>query len=328
LIGFLYFLFSAVVSCIFLIGINPIWGDISFDALMNQETSKPFITRVLVPVVLKEISYFLSLESKSSLERIALNSFTFKDLLKIEEGSDLIVEYIFFSLLVFLCFIGFAIVMRKLLTKIHLSEATSDIAPLIGLLILVMIFDTSNYIYDPTVLFFSALLFLFLMNNQLISFSLIFVLSCFNKESSILMLIPFYFFRVENKKRMKVFSEVILLLIIWLVITGYLQWLYRDFSLSPVFFHFWVNVSHFYKIFLNFNLLKHYVPIAIFMALMVSNWSQSQVRYKNSLVCMLMILIPLWILFGRLEELRVFYEIYPLVLLLAVPSVENMYAKL
>ncbi len=323
LLGLTYLLCSVLVSYVFFTypGINKAdVHDISFESIISQHTRKPMITRALVPFILRAVPSVLP----TSVEQYLQNSPAIRTtLMDLGATSDNFVEYFLFIVFVFICYLSFLFAFRAILQTLALPSALVDFAPPIALLNVVTMFDTLNVLYDPATLFLFTMIPLLLLRQKIWLFYLFFVISCINKETTVLLIIPAILMQWKVKNGRALFWEGIALFCIWIVIYGSLAWTYRDYPGHQVELHWRQNLGSF--IYVSPNFLQHFIPYLIIIGFMASGWAEKPKSIRYSFLGMALIILPIWFICGRIQEFRDIYELYPFALMLAVPTVASFY---
>lgn len=150
---------------------------------------------------------------------------------------------------------------------------------------------------------------------------MIFILASLNKETSILLLLTFIiYFRKEHRlERSRYITLALAQAAIYIAIRIMLSLLYNHNPDNFLHFHL-VNSILFLPHWLTFGVQ---VIVAIMMLLLLHNWSRKPALLKNAL----WMFVPLFVLtlpFSGLDEIRVFYEVYPVVMLLIFPSLAKI----
>jgi hypothetical protein len=179
-------------------------------------------------------------------------------------------------------------------------------------------YDYYSHIYDfPTLLVYTLGLAL-MVHRRWRLFLLVVLIGCFNKETTVLLTLVFviHFARAGNVK----FRQLLgVQLLIFVVVKGALTVIFRDNPGSFVAFHL---VDH------NVYLLSPYeLPTALAwlaLALVVFHrWSEKP-PFLRSAVWTVVPLVTMALFLGYLDELRGYYEAYPVVVLLASQTIANI----
>jgi hypothetical protein len=217
----------------------------------------------------------------------------------------------------YLSLAGFFFAFRYLFKAVYEAPGKLlDLTSLVALLGLPIMFKYTSFIYDFSTLFLFTLGLALMARKKWTSFLAVYTLACFNKETTILltMLYVIYFYcilaiRLEKPAFIKCLSAQIS---IYIIARAILNFFFYDnpgtFLLGTV----GVLAKH------NLSMSPYSIEALayLFIALMVLyKWEEKPLFLK----CGLWILPPLVVLclfFGFLDELRDYYEAYPIVLLL------------
>lgn len=281
------------------------------DAVSGQ-AHKPFAYRALVPGLVRILVQIIPESINSSIfSNIPGYQTTF-----IKEFSALS-----FILMFFLS--GFFITLRELVkTFFATSEIIVDWIALLGIIILPVFFDYTNYIYDFATLMFFSLLLLLMAKARWKSFFLVYLFACLNKETTILITIIFflYFWQRKDQRRPPFVLMTGLQLLIFSVISLSIRWIFRDNPGASLEFHlFDHNFEVLSEIATPANLLT---AIGLFVLLGYA-WGEKPLLLRISLIA-LPALVGSCFFFGYLDELRAYYEAFPPMLLLTVHTLSKI----
>ncbi|MEK9135917.1 MAG: hypothetical protein AAB393_02235 [Bacteroidota bacterium] len=324
----LYLLSTAIILFIFLN--HPGIGHSSsgsaataFEDHVYGTAQKPFVYRALMPFVIRSSMAALSEETKTGIRELAEQKK--KYFAGLDWNMEYIVEYLVAVKIMFLCLLGFLVVLRLLLKFFYpsLPAILIDFVPLAALWLLPLLFRYYHYIYDPaTLLLFTLAVYLITM-RRLGLFYLVFALATINKETAILLIGVFALHELTLPSRTRLIAHIVAQLTIWGAIKGILA---SMFATNPgVFVEFHL---------LDHNLVPHTDPFAwLYFAAVVAamwllvrhRWSEKPVFLRRSLFVVAVPLLVLSFFFGYFDELRGYYEAYPIVFLLCVPTVVDVF---
>jgi len=153
----------------------------------------------------------------------------------------------------------------------------------------------------------------FLKQKKWTSFLVLFIISCFNKETTILLTLIFaiHFFKDEKVNRKLYIQLIAAQLLIFTLVKIFLYMVFSNNAGGFVEFHL---VDRNYLIFNGYSLSTFVVLLLIILTLF-SKWKQKPKFLKDAL----WIAVPLIILtffFGFFDELRDYYEVFPVIVLL------------
>lgn len=279
-----YVFVSGLIVMVFILvsGIN-INSKASFSGMIYGYAHKPFVYRQLLPLSIR-------------LGQVMSSS--------VRPGSVSVV-------LIYLSLLGFTLTMDHL-TK----DPRVVISSTIGLVYLFI----GGYIYDLPTLFLFVFALAIMRAKKWYVYLLTFALASLNKETSILLLLPFItYFRTRIP-----ITDFSLLFLAQVVSYGFIQsvlrWGFRNNPGVGAEFHLWSNVDVYSKP-VNMAILSLFL-IGMIWAIFYQ-WKEKPMFFRHAIL-MAPPLVVLHIVFGWAFEWRVFYELYPiLVVLLSSVSIRH-----
>ena len=294
-----------------------------FPEMIYGEAWKPFVYRTLLPTTVRVISRFIPEEIHNTLtEKVDGSTFFNLVLEKLKWESEYITEYLVAMILMYLSLIGFVSVFRKLFTEIYSSPKWfTNLISIIMLLVLPPMFQYYSYVYDFPTLFLFTLGLVFLKQRNWKYFLILFFVACFNKETIILLTLIFaiHFFKDEQVTRKLYVQLIAAQLLIFTVVKILLYVVFINNPGGFVEFHF---IDRNYLIFNGYSLMTFVVLLIIFLTIF-SKWNEKPKFLKDAL----WIAVPLIILtffFGFFDELRDYYEVFPVMVLLISFSIAKI----
>jgi hypothetical protein len=312
----------AVISLYVLIAfvkLPPINGDEQsmFSEMVYGTAWKPFVYRTLLPTSVRIISEIIPGSLHNSLtEKVESNKFAMLALEKLKWESEFITEYLIAMVLMYLSLLGFVYIFRKLFDEIYSSALWfKNIISFILLLAIPAMFQPnySNYVYDfPALFLFTFGLFL-LWQRKWNYFLVLFFISCFNKETTILLTLIFaiHFFKKDEVTQRFYYKFITFQLIIFTAVKILLFILFKNNPGGFVEFHLF---DRNYLLFNGYSLTTFVVLLIIFLSIF-SRWNEKPKFLKESLWIAFPLLI-LTLFFGFFDELRDYYEAFPVIFLL------------
>ena len=317
---FIYFTLIAVVSFYVLIVFVKNPGMNTYDRAMFHDIIygtawKPYVYRVIIPVITRTATSLIPERFQNTLSETVEQNKNIKAVLeKFHWDSKDITEYLIACFLMYLSLIGFVYAFRKLFNAIYfVPHWFVNLVTIFVLLGLPAMFEYYSYVYDfPTLFLFTLGLYLILKKNWKL-FLLLYLVPCFNKETTILLTLVFaihYYGSKEIDKRH--YRNLILIQLVIFTIIKLL--LFSIFINNPggfVEFHLFDRT---YLLWNGYNLAT-YVIWLIIALLVFSKWNEKPNFLKDAL----WIAVPLIILtffLGLWDEWRDYYEVYPVIILL------------
>lgn len=288
-----------------------------FSEMIDGTAWKPFVYRTLLPTTVRLISEVIPDEVHKTLtEKVESNKSAMLVLEKFKWESEFITEYLVAMVLMYLTLLGFVFAFRKLFDAIYSSPLWfKNIISIILLLAIPAMFQPqySNYIYDFSSLFLFTLGLLLLRQKKWRYFLILFFISCFNKETVILltMIFAIHFYKDAEISRKLYYQLIAAQLMIFAAIKILLYILFMNNPGGFVEFHL---IDRNYLLFNGYSLTTFVVLLIIFLSIF-SKWNEKPKYLKDAL----WIAVPLLILtlfLGFFDELRDYYEVFPIVVLL------------
>jgi len=322
--GALLPLFASLVLCMFLAdpGLNH-YSPSSFGDMVYGRASRPFVYRTLVPTAVRLVSGLFPASAHAAATSAAQHT-RLKHL--VSAWDNLPVEY-FLEFVIALAFmygslIGFLIALRRLAVALfELPDGFARKIPLIALVLLPVMFRYTSFIYDFPQLFLFTLGLVLMVRQRWRAYFGLLVVAAINKETAVLLPFVFglYFLRHQNLLNGRFWPLLGAQLGLWLVIKLAINFVFRDNPGRMVELHL---RDH------NLGLLRSYsVGVAaawlVLAVLMGVRWSDTP-RFLRTALWVLPVLVGLTLFLGFLDELRDYYEAFPVIVLLVAHGVARL----
>jgi hypothetical protein len=319
----LYLLTSSIALFIFVVrpGIDGSYHAMFSDTVYGK-AHKPYVYRTLFPSTVRAVAE-VTPESIKEIISSTIEKRWKRNLERLEWDTDYIYEYLVALALIFFCFFGFAFALRHL-TKLFYDfpSFVADLAPVGGLLALPLFFRYYSYIYDPCTLLLFALAIGFIATRRQPAFYMIFVLATLNKETSILLTALFFLHEYKTMNNSKLLGHVLLQVSFWIAIRAALLFVFRNNEGGLLEYHIFNNLSLIYK---PLNMLYFIVVILMFFVLVRYEWKQKPAFLRKGFFVTLIPLTLLSIFFSYVDELRIYYEAFPFLFLLSLPTIVDIF---
>jgi len=276
-----------------------------------------YVRRQLIPLIIRGVNFALPGVWRQSLTRMAQEDQRLAGIFARNPiDADHFSEYIIAAALLLACLVGFAYAIRLLFLKLYSGSAlAADLVPIFALLWLPVTFREANlaYLHDfPTLLLFTLSLYL-LAGQRWSIFYLVFALGCLNKETFILVTPIFAWYYLRRMPRTRLLQHLAAQLAIFVVIQGTLYWSFQHNPGGQLEVHL---LGH------NVYVLRH-LPYDIISVLglfvvvggLFHDW-QHKPRLLKCGLGVLAVVLPLAMVFAWIDELRAYYEFFPVVMLL------------
>ncbi len=309
---------SLVVLFVFLVRPGMTGHDrADFPEIMDGTAHRPYVARALVPLSVRMITALVPSPIRNATAE-SLRGREFID--TIGWYDNYLFEFTLTSVVMLLFLVGFAWTLKRLTETIYdFPRAVNNLAPIVALFFLPLFFRYFSYPYDPATLMLYAMAVLFLVQRRFGWFVVAIVLASANKETSILLIPLFVLFEWLRERRIP-WGRLAIVAVAWGVVRGALMWLYRDNPGVLVENHF---TEHTLWLLTKFPMAMRYtlVVVVLFAIPIRAGWREKPAFLKAGLAVTLIPLVVLGSIFGFADELRGYYEAFPFLYLLALPSV-------
>jgi hypothetical protein len=289
-----------------------------FGDLVYGRAWRPFVTRALFPAIVRITSQaipssFDSAVQNSSVGSRILSSPYVKD--GLEWQPPFLREYLVAFLLTVACVVLLSLVMQKLWEEMYTTPKPHGYAfSILGLLGLPVLFKYHSYIYDfPSLLLYASCI-LMMARRRWGLYFILFGLSSLSKETTALLILIFaiYFIRSAAVERRTYWNFIAIQSLILIAARAGMAWIFRENPGSVVEFHFF---NHNLKILTDPWSLNTLVAWGVVAALFFHGYRQKPYLLRVA-ASMLIPLLSFCVLFGLIDELRDYYEVYvPIALL-------------
>jgi hypothetical protein len=313
----LYAYLAGIIAYIFLSYWGPeTWPDSRLPDMISGTAPQPYVTRRLVPDLLAWIAGYWPPAWDQWLHQSYHQGGFFP---YYHAAEHYIGIYLIYCVLVWLCLFGHAVGMRLLAIQIYPDRPAilAEIAPLLSLVLLPICFRYYDYCYDATTILLATIGPLFLLRRQWLYFSLTFLAACLNKETAVLLDLFFLATTWNVLPRGKVIAAALVQGVVWAVIRGAIAYRFRYTPVHPQFHLFEHNlVLYQYPQFL------YFVAAIVILGLVAAHdWRKKPRVLRIGLLINLVPLAAAGLFMGFIDELRDYYEAWPFVVLLMLPTI-------
>ena len=222
-------------------------------------------------------------------------------------------------LVVFLTTLGFAYSLRYLYKAFWFNLLRGELITLVGLELVFLMIVLEAKFYDMSTAFLFTLGLGLLARNKFFAFYFLYPLACLNRETTFLMTLIFvvYFFRRINLRSL--IKGIVYQVFIYIVIRLCLMAVFADVPGSPFLFRATEHMREFIN--LPWETLEFLGGVTLIVWLCLRNWEKKPLFLRTAFIILAPLLMMMFILFGWGFEIRVFVEIYAVVVLLAQDQV-------
>jgi len=224
-------------------------------------------------------------------------------------------------LIVTLSGVGFYLALRSLVALYHPMTNTTEIIVLLSVFAGMLLFGDFRMPYDLMTAALFTLAFLFIARGETRNYLLLFPFICLNRETAILLPIVYVAFAyVWKRGNLKQNSIVFVYSLgVYLLITLALRLYFAGNPGLSAWVEPWLNIQRF----INHpaKSLLHLSGTIILLYLIANDWMQKPALLRIAFIFMFPILTGIYFIAGQSFEVRVYFELYPVIVLLALPVI-------
>jgi hypothetical protein len=320
---------GATATVFFLFSIRPgvhMLPRATFPAMISGTAHRPFVLRALMPAVVRSCVSVMPASLRETITKsVAVKYSDLAHMFQWEDGW--IIERAVASLLMYVCFLAFAFVLRSLtLAALPVQGFVADMTPIGALVFLPAFFRYTGFMYDPATLLFSGLALLFLFQGRFWKFYLAFIPAVLNKETSLVLIGLFTLFGKEEMERRSLLTHVGAQLLIWGLVRSAIYLAYAGNPGSVTEFHL---IDHTLALLLQPSRLAYLFGVGgILLWLVGYRWREKPVLLRRAFLVTAAPLVLASLVFGYVEEFRVDYEAVPAAVLLGVLTVTRLFGDI
>lgn len=337
-----------VVAAVVLNAFMTRWGfrgdapNHGFVHLLDHTAHRPFVYRVLSPAVVNAAASLVPEAAKSAWKPWLLRE---TPLLRYRApyeswNPDKALKWHVAYGYLFLCLMAALFAARSLARAVTpVSALFSDYAPAVALLLLPLTFLRGGYLYD-----FSELMFLFLCTlcasrGRWLLYYVLFILAVLNKESNVLVAAIFVAFAASRLPPRQWLGHVACQLAIGAALIAALHVVFRDagggstqawFPLNVLFL---LSPEWYAKFFSPYAPLVplprgiNLISLALLAFIALWRWQQKPLEVRRLFLLTGAATLPLYVLFGFLDEIRALSLVFPAIYLLGCHTLDDLYRR-
>jgi hypothetical protein len=297
-----------------------------FADMVYGKAAKPYVYRALLPATVRFLTKAIPHAQKTSLDQFLDENHIVQSIsnrllfAKAEHEKHCLTEYAIALLVMFLSLLGFFWSLRYLFRSLYrVPVIYTDIVSLAALIALPYCFKYYSHLYDFPTLFLFTLGLGLMCSKQWGLYMIVFILGCLNKETAILLTLLYAVHYRQHMDKAEFKKLLLLQVFIFLFIKSLLTVIFIHNPGTVVEFHLYDHNLQLLGLYPAKTIALWMVIAAVVMILLFHHWSDKPPFLRDGIwICMLLVCCIL--LFGFLDELRDYYEIYPIVILLIYHS--------
>ena len=285
--------------------------------MVHGTAYRPYVYRALVPGVARLGTATLPSQVKEALTR-AFTAWTWRPGGWLPGHAP---EYVLVLVAMGGSLIGFAAALRALcLAVCAASPRVASTAALIGLACVPVFFGPfSRQIYDPATLWLFTLGLALMIRSRWRAYAVLFPLACLNKETAILLTLVFAVHFAGHKEDLSRRGFVGLLayqVVIVALVRASVVYAFRDNPGGQVEMHLF---DHNQLVLLHPSLMSKRLPLLAGATLFGAwGWRYKPLFLRHALLVLAPVFVVMGVTVGQVDEIRAYYELYPVVVLLAL----------
>ena len=288
----------------------------SFVEMVNGTASRPFVHRTLVPSLARLGAGLLPRHWKGRVDAW-IDRFVSPRILRQEWSGGHELEYCLALALIFLSLLGFMAVMgREVQGFYRPSPWARDLLPAAAVSLLPVFFlSGTHFVYDFPALFFFTLLLSLLRRRRWLWFYPLYGLALLNKETALLVCLLFALHFFSRMPRRRYIVHLTAMIALFALVKLGLTLAFADNPGPLLENHFRENL---FTLITPFPLGRA-LEVALVLLLLFRGFRKKPEFLRHALILVVPFAL-LQLFFGVVGEPRVYYEVYPVLFLLAVPT--------
>jgi len=299
-----------------------------FEDMIYGNAYKPYVHRALLPATVRLLTAAIPPAQKASLDQFLDENHFVQSIsntllfTKAQRDRRYLTEYAIALLVMFLSLLGFFWSLRYLFRSLYRAHVIyADIVSVAALIALPYCFKYYSHLYDFPTLFLFTLGLGLMCNKKWSLYMIAFILGCVNKETAILLtLLCAVHYNRQRMEKSSLNKLIILQVLIFLLIKATLTAIFIHNSGTVVEFHLFDHNLQLFKLYPAKTIALWLGIAAVVMILLFHHWSDKPKFLRDGIWICLPLLCCIF-LFGFADELRDYYEIYPIIFLVVFHSI-------
>lgn len=221
-------------------------------------------------------------------------------------------------LIVTLSGVGFYLALRKLWFTLSRYDERDEIYPVLIVFAGLLLLGYNRLPYDLTTALLFTLAYLFIYTENKLGYLIVFTLACLNRETAFLLILFYVVISLVRLQLMRDWWMTACQIYIYGLVTYCLRLVFQYNGGSTLWVEPWQNLVRF----VNNPLLTlvHLSITGVILWLVFRDWKYKHVYLKLAFWIIAPILVVMYVVCGQNYEVRVFWEVIPVVGLLTIPK--------
>jgi hypothetical protein len=287
--------------------------------IIDGSAHRPFVQRIMIPILTRTIHQVIPESWNQSISQWMLRQPKIqKEMQRLGWEVEHVPEYLIALTLACIFLIMFPFVMRLIVrTTYDTEEWIINLIPVLILFGLLQFFHIgTRYIYDfPALTLFSLGLYLMFVKKWLYYYG-IFIIGLINKETMMFLCVPMAIIFYNNTPTRSYWKHIIGQVGLFIVIRGLISWFFRNSPGNNFEFHLFGNI----RILADNCTPQQMIIWGIAIVLLAYQFNKKPVILRKALFTTVPFVIVTFV-FACINELRDFYEVYPIVVILMMHTI-------
>ncbi len=300
------------------------WPGSALPEMVDGTAGRPYVQRILLPSIVRAVVAVVPIRTQRRLGRQLVQAghpLASRTLDALEWDQRRVFEYIVAAAIAYGCLVAFPFAVRELHAVAHGARGIdSHLAGLASILGLPLTFQQGGHpFYDPATLVLWATSLRLIASPHRWPYYIAFTLATLNKETAIVLVLVFALYWAGGLERiaLHIGGQVG----VWLMIRGAIWWAYHM-NPGPMFM---ANAESNLILMVSRVPWPHYALLGL-MLLTASSLGREP-RLIRASFCAVGPFVVAYLLVGRFGEVRFFYEVWPVVAILATDTVLRIVAR-
>lgn len=285
---------------------------LDFVRSVESRAERPFVYRCLMPGLTQMTAAFVGEGAFQVYTKYRWDYVVEQELLRTGIASGYGLHWWVFSFYSIALFALYAFCFFSFLRRQGVAPLASHALAWSSLLLLPIMFGPINTVYDPGALALFPLATLALLDKRVIAYYLVFVLAILNKETALL-LIAVFAVLAPLSKQVRLY-HVMAQTALFAGLSLGIRWWFHEAAGGEAEWHLWNNLR--FLTTPSIALASFLLKLGVFIPLAYLGWPRLPQSFQRLAMLLLAPLVLLWLVLGRVAEIRVFYEVYFLLCLM------------
>lgn len=217
----------------------------------------------------------------------------------------------------------FYLALRSLIAYYHPMDNALEIITLFSVFAGMLLFGDFRMPYDLTTAALFTLAFVFITKGQTINYLILFPFACLNRETAFLLIVVYFISHIYIQNSTIIYLEILQCGVYILVTVG-LRVIFADNPGTSAWVEPWLNLLRFYNH--PARTLLHLAGTGVVLWMVAKGWTYKPMLFRTAFIVMAPILTAFYLVLGQAFEVRAYWELYPVLAGLMIPTIRDFIA--